>query len=87
MVVRLPSETAHWRDSARSPRLFFFDAKAIFPFMLLMLHIEWWTFFIALATAIFLTIIGRYGFTVEVFLRWLRSTLAGPRKISDPWWM
>lgn len=78
--------TAHWRDSARAARFFIIDYRAAFPLLLLLLHIQWWTFFTAILTTIALALLERYGFTVTVFLRWLRSTLAGPRKIAVPWW-
>jgi intracellular multiplication protein IcmT len=80
------SESAHWRDSARVTRFWIFDATAAFPLVLFLLHIRWWSFIVAVLTMIFLSILSRYGFTVPIFLRWLRSTLAGPRKFAIPWW-
>jgi len=80
------STSSHWRDSARPARFFFVDYRAAFPLLLFLLHIEWWTFFAAVISMAFLGFLERYGFTVLVFLRWLRSTLAGPRKFSSPWW-
>ncbi|HSW71233.1 MAG TPA: IcmT/TraK family protein [Gammaproteobacteria bacterium] len=35
---------------------------------------------------LFFTAIQYYGFTLNVFLRWIRAFLAGPRKIAQPWW-
>lgn len=80
------SPDAHWRDSARPARFFFIDYRASFPLLLYLLHIKWWTFFIAVFTMLFLGILERYGFTVTVFRRWLRSKLAGSRKIAQCWW-
>lgn len=80
------SQNAHWRDSARSARFFFVDYRAAFPLLLFLLHIKIWTFIVAILAMVFLAFLERYGFTVTVFLRWLRSTLAGPRKFSSPWW-
>jgi intracellular multiplication protein IcmT len=77
---------AHWRDSARNVRLFFLDFRACFPLLILLFHIRWWTFILALTATIFFTILERYGFTLTVFLRWLRAFVAGPRKIAQPWW-
>lgn len=77
---------AHWRDSARATRFFIIDYRAAFPFLLFLLHIRWWTFILALVTMVFLAVLERYGFTVIVFARMFRSILAGPRKISIPWW-
>lgn len=80
------SAGAHWRDSARSARFFMIDSTAAFPLLLFLLHITWWSFIVALIATAFFTLLSRYGFTIPVFLRWLRSTLAGPRKFSVPWW-
>jgi intracellular multiplication protein IcmT len=84
-MARIPTE-AHWRDSARNPRFFLIDARAAFPLLLFLLHIRWWTFFLAVGVMTFFGLLERYGFSLSVFLRWLRFTLAGPRKIAIPWW-
>lgn len=86
MAIRLPPASAHWRDSARSAKFFIFDAKACFPLLLFLLHIQWWTFFVAIGAMLFFTALNHYGFSVEVFLRWFRSLLAGRHKIAIPWW-
>lgn len=85
MASGFPS-SAHWRDSARHARFFFIDYRASFPLLLFLLHIRWWTFFAAIISMFFLGLLEHYGFTVTVFLRWFRSTLAGTRKLSTPWW-
>lgn len=77
---------AHWRDSARNVRFFFIDFRATFPFLVLLLHVRLYTFIFALLAIIFFTILERFGFTPVVFARWLRSYVAGPRKIAQPWW-
>ncbi len=78
---------SHWRDSARLPRFWIFDAQACFPFLLWLLHITWWTFFTALFCIMFFTYLNRRGFSVIVFLRWLRYFFAGNRKMARPWWL
>lgn len=77
---------SHWRDSARSARFFLVDARAAFPLFLFLLHIRTWTFVLAIVSMLFFATLERYGFTVPVFLRWLRAFLAGPRKVATPWW-
>lgn len=77
---------ATWRDSARNVRFFFIDFRATFPLLIFILHIRWWTFFLALFAMIFFGMLERFGFTVAVFLRWIRAYVAGPRKIAQPWW-
>jgi intracellular multiplication protein IcmT len=80
------STTAHWRDSARSPRFFIVDARAVFPIFLFLMHIRIWTAVLVLVSAVFFGIIEHYGFTIPVFLRWLRVKMAGPIRSSQPWW-
>ena len=80
------SSTAHWRDSARSARFFVVDARAAFPLFLFLMHIRLWTGILVIVSAVFFGVLERYGFTVPVFLRWLRNLLAGPIKSSQPWW-
>ncbi len=77
---------AHWRDSGRTPRFFMIDARSFFPMIIFLLHIRWWTFFVALGVALFFGIIEHYGFSTIVFLRALRSMLAGKIKVVRPWW-
>lgn len=76
----------HWRDSARSARFFLVDARAAFPLFLFLLHIKVWTGILVIISAVFFSIIEHYGFTVPVFLRWLRTFVAGSLKLSQPWW-
>lgn len=77
---------AHWRDSGRSVRFGPIDFRASFPLLFFFIHIRLWTFLIALVAILFFALIERYGFTVNVFIRWLRSFIAGPRKIAQPKW-
>lgn len=79
-------ETAHWRDSARTARFYMVDANASFPLLLFLVHMKFWTFMLALLFMVFFTVVARFGFTVPVFFRWFRLTLAGPRKYAVPWW-
>lgn len=78
---------AHWRDSARSIRFFIWDGKAAFPMLIFILYMRLWTLIVAVATMMFFSILNRYGFTPMVFLRWLRSFIAGRRKMAIPPWM
>ena len=85
--MKQPSSDASWRDSARPARFFMFDAKACFPLLLLLFHIRLWTFIVAITTMVFFTLLSRYGFSTTVFVRWLRTGLAGRRKPANPWWL
>lgn len=77
---------AHWRDSARNVRFWFLDYRATFPLLFFLLHFRLWTFALAFFAMVFFGLIERYGFTLDVFLRWLRSYIGGNRKIAKPWW-
>jgi intracellular multiplication protein IcmT len=80
------SESTHWRDSARPAKFFMIDAVAAFPLVLFFLHITWWSFFVAIAAMIFFTVLRRFGFSIPVFLRFVRGFFAGSRKFAIPWW-
>ena len=79
-------DQAHWRDSARSVRFFIWDGKSAFPMLLFLLHIRIWTLVVAVLATLFFSLLNRYGFTIEVFLRWFRNLVAGNRKTAIPWW-
>ena len=80
------SRTAHWRDSARTARFFIVDARAAFPIFLFLMHIRVWTALLVVVSAAFFGTLEYYGFTIPVFLRWLRNFFAGYVKSSQPWW-
>lgn len=82
----MPSPDAHWRDSARPAKFLIIDAKAAFPIFLFLLHIKLWTFIIAVLATLFFTMLNRFGYSVEVFLRYARAVVAGRRKMAIPWW-
>jgi intracellular multiplication protein IcmT len=86
MVVQF-QPTASWRDSARMPRLWIFNAYATFPLLLLLFYMNWWTFSLAMMVMVFFKVIDYYGFTLPVFGRLLKSYIAGPRKLATPWWL
>lgn len=77
---------AYWRDSARGARFFMVDAMAVLPLVVFFLHIRLWTLYLAIATMTFFGILERFNFTVPVFFRWLRSTIAGRVRVAKPAW-
>lgn len=77
---------AAWRDSARYPRFFFIDANAALPLVLFLVHIKLWTFMLALAAMAFFGVLERFNFTLPIFMRWLRSTLAGRVRVARAEW-
>lgn len=84
-VPKIP-ENAHWRDSARKIRFFGMDVRIAFLLFFFLIHIRFWTFFVVLFGICFLTLVDYYGFSLVVFGRCIRGILAGPRKVSVPWW-
>ena len=80
------SPTAHWRDSARVTRFFMVDARAVFPLFIFLMHIRVWTAVLVLVSTVFFAVVEHFGFTMPVFLRAVRSFLAGPLKTAKPWW-
>ena len=76
----------HWRDSARQPKFFMVDARAAFPLVIFILHITLWTFILAIVCMIFFAMLEKFGFTVTIFMRWIKSFIAGPHISADPWW-
>jgi intracellular multiplication protein IcmT len=85
MAYDFPPGT-HWRDSARSPRFFIVDARAAFPIFFFLMHIRVWTGILVLISAAFFGVLERYGFSLPVFFRWIRTFFAGYIKSSRPWW-
>ncbi len=85
-MARMPTENAHWRDSSRPAQFWIFDARATFPLVLFIFHIKMWTFVLAIIAMIFFALLNKYGFSIPVFWRWLRSTVAGKRREARPWW-
>ena len=77
---------AHWRDSGRTARFFMVDARAAFPLLIFLVHMRVSTFIIAMIFVIIFGALEYFGFTVLVFLRTIRTVLAGKRKYSRPWW-
>jgi intracellular multiplication protein IcmT len=84
--IRAPAAGSHWRDSARPVKFFIVDAQAGFPILLFLVHIRMWTLVLAVIAMLFFTLLNRFGFSVIVFARLLRSVAAGNRKIAKPWW-
>jgi len=85
-MAKTYSGDAHWRDASRSARFYFLDAYSVFPILIWLLHARTWTAELAAVLIIFLAILERFKFTLPVFRRWFRSYLAGPYRVSKPWW-
>ena len=82
-----PTANASWRDSARFPKFFGLDSRAVFPFFIFLVNIAVWTFVLSFVTMVFFSVLMRYGFNLGTFLRFIRTSLAGKRKVAKPWWV
>ena len=79
-------DTTHWRDAARTPRFYFMDAYAVFPLFIFLMHMSVKTLLISFLFISFFVMLERFKFTIPVFRRWFRATLAGPLRTAKPWW-
>lgn len=77
---------SNWRDSARTARFFMIDAKSAFPLLIFLVHIKFWTFYLALGITVFFGIIEHYGLSALVVWRLVRCFFAGPVILAKPWW-
>jgi len=75
-----------WRDTARDPVVYGIDARAFAPWLLLLFHIEWWVFYLALSTSVFFAGLTYIGMDLPMLLRRLFSLLAGDIRYGIPWW-
>lgn len=65
----------HWRNSMKPARFFFLDARAALPFVLVMLHLRWYTLVIAGVTTIIFYILEKRGLGFISALRAFRVWL------------
>lgn len=50
-----------WRFTGETPRfLGVVDARALFPFLILLFWLRWWTFYVALASTFGFTVLGLF---------------------------
>ncbi|WP_320109284.1 IcmT/TraK family protein [Brucella sp. JSBI001] len=70
----------HWRDSMREPRLMIFDARLVFFFLLLAVHLAVWTAVLLLAAMLVFWLVERAGYRFPSALRTIRATFAGHRR-------
>lgn len=70
----------HWRNSMREPRLMIFDARLVFFFLLLAVHLAVWTAVLLLAAMLVFWLVERAGYRFPSALRTIRATFAGHRR-------
>ena len=72
---------AHWRDSSLTPKFFMIDARVCIPLLLVLMHVRVWTIVLSLIVFVFFALLGRWGVSLPVFLRLVRTTIAGNEKV------
>jgi intracellular multiplication protein IcmT len=68
----------HWRNSMKSARFFALDARAVFPFLLVLIHIRGWTLLLALICTTLFWIAERMGLRYDAALRAVRAWFVAP---------
>jgi len=67
----------YWRDSQRSTRFFFFDAKASFPVVLFLFHMRLWTLIFAFIVMLLFWGLERKGLNFTTAMRTIRGLVIG----------
>ena len=74
----------NWRDTGRQVRFMgIVDGRAAFLLILMIYHISWWTFGLAIAGIFILVLMERNGYSLPNAMRRLRILLAGPLKPAN----
>lgn len=77
----------HWRNTMKSARFFALDARAAFPFLLVLIHIRWWTIGVAFVTTILFWLAERLGLKFDAALRAVRAWFVAPFRPAQPYQM
>lgn len=70
----------HWRDTMREPRLVIFDARVVFFFLILAVHLRVWTAVLLVAAMLVFWLVERAGYRFPSAVRAVRSTFAGVQR-------
>ena len=65
---------ACWRDTARTVRIAFLDARALSGFFVWMLYMSWPTFWISLLVIALFLLLERWGLSLPAALRLARTS-------------
>ena len=68
----------HWRNTMRPVRFFGVDARAAFPFLILIVYARLSTLIFAVLSTVTFLILEKYGLTFSAALRRLRTFFTGP---------
>ncbi|WP_119342943.1 IcmT/TraK family protein [Facilibium subflavum] len=74
--------STHWRDSSRTPVLFFIDARVFIFIAISFFHFRAWTLTLDIIMVIFFVLLYRLNISLTVFARMFRTLLFGKKKIK-----
>lgn len=69
--------SSDWNDTGRTISIMGINGYFIFPVMLFVLHITWWTFFLMIAVILVMIIMQMRGMSPHIFYLFMRTKLAG----------
>ncbi|EPX78060.1 IcmT/TraK family protein [Salipiger mucosus] len=75
---------AHWRNTFKAPRFFFFDARLAIFLVAFLLHIRPWTLVVICLIFGLFYWVERYGYDFKSALRAIRLYFSGPRRNPQP---
>lgn len=75
-----------WRATALPVKIGPLDARVCLPILLWVLYWSWTTFFIAITSIVFFSLVSFMGLSIPGMLRYLRRLLCGPIRTGVPVW-
>lgn len=75
-----------WRATALPVKIGFLDARVCLPVLIWIVYWSWITFFIAIISIIFFSIVSFLGFNIPSMFRYIRRLLCGSLRTGFPVW-
>lgn len=77
-----------WSDTAKTPKLFFVDARAAAVFMVFFIHLSLYTFLFSLSCTLFLSVLPFFGISLTDASRKIVQWISGKTfAAGDPEWV
>ena len=71
-----------WRETHKQVRLFIFDGRLTVVFLLMLMHMAWWTFLLAVTVTAVMYFFETKGISADSIFRALRASFAGRRRTA-----
>lgn len=71
-----------WRETHKQVRLFVFDGRLSIIFLLMLMHIKWWTLILAVSVTGIMYFFETKGISADSILRALRASFSGRRRTA-----